>query len=195
MKNVLITGGAGFIGSNLSISLINSGYTVTVLDNLHPQIHGDNPDQTSPLYCQIKDKVRFIRGDVLNKTIWENALQGQQIVVHFAAETGTGQSMYEVERYSQVNVIGTSVLLDLLTNSDHSVEKVIIASSRSVYGEGKYWSPAMEEEVFPLARKEEDLLKGDFECKTPNSDETAEVRATDENSRIQPNSIYGLSKY
>jgi dTDP-L-rhamnose 4-epimerase len=195
MKNVLITGGAGFIGSNLSIQLLQSGYSVSVLDILHPQIHGTDPEKTSPLYRRIKDKVHFIKGDVLNKSDWENALKGQQVVVHFAAETGTGQSMYEIERYSQINVIGTSILLDMLTNTKHAVEKAIIASSRSVYGEGKYWSPALQKEVFPAARKEEDLLNGDFECKCPETGVTADVRATDEDSRIQPNSIYGLSKY
>ena len=195
MKNVLITGGAGFIGSNLSLRLLENGHVVTVLDNLHPQIHGNDPSITSPLYRQIKDKVRFIKGDVLNKGDWEKALKDQQVVVHFAAETGTGQSMYEIERYSQVNVIGTSIFLDMLANTKHTIEKVIIASSRAVYGEGKYWSPALQKEVFPSARKEEDLLRGDFECKCPESGITAEVRATDENSRIQPNSIYGLSKY
>ena len=107
MKNILITGGAGFIGSNLSLRLIENGYAVTILDNLHPQIHGANPDETSPLYQSIKDKVRFIKGDVTNKNNWETALQNQDIVVHLAAETGTGQSMYEIERYTNVNVLGT----------------------------------------------------------------------------------------
>ena len=137
MKKVLITGGAGFIGSNLCLQLLKSGYEITVMDILHPQIHGDNPELTSPLFRQIKDQVRFIKGDVLNKSHWDAALEGQEVIVHFAAETGTGQSMYEIERYSQVNIIGTSIMLDLLTNTTHQIQKVIIASSRSVYGEGR----------------------------------------------------------
>ena len=105
MKNILITGGAGFIGSNLSIQLLEKGYTITVLDNLHQQIHGEQPEITSPLYLSIKDKVNFIRGDVTEKKDWLKALENQHIIVHLAAETGTGQSMYEVERYTKVNVI------------------------------------------------------------------------------------------
>lgn len=94
MKNILITGGAGFIGSNLALKLIEKGYVVTVLDSLSSQIHGNNPDVTSPLYCSVKDKVKFINGTVTSKEDWLKALEGQECVVHLAAETGTGQSMY-----------------------------------------------------------------------------------------------------
>ncbi len=192
-KNVLITGGAGFIGSNLTQKLIHEGYRVTILDNLSPQIHG--VPEISVLYQNVKDKVHFIFGDVRKKEDWEKALKGQQIVVHLAAETGTGQSMYQIERYSDVNVKGTSILLDILTNSTHSVEKVVVASSRAVYGEGKYFSPALQTSVYPLGRSEEDMLKGDFEVKCPITGVNATMEPTDEWSRIQPNSIYGLTKY
>ena len=114
IKNILITGGAGFIGSNLALKLIAKGYQVTVLDNLSPQIHGNNPESTSPLYLSIKDKVNFILGSVTNKSDWEKALQNQDAIVHFAAETGTGQSMYEVQKYVDVNINGTALMLDLL---------------------------------------------------------------------------------
>lgn len=196
MKNVLITGGAGFIGSHLSLQLLKKGYNITVLDNLHPQIHGSNPEQTSPLYQSIKDKVQFIKGDVLNKTDWQKALENQHIIVHFAAETGTGQSMYEIERYTNVNVVGTAILLDYLTNSKHQIEKVIIASSRAIYGEGKYFSASTHQYFYPVSRNENDLQNGIFELRNPtNHSEFLEVCATDEQSRIQPNSIYGLTKY
>ena len=141
MKNILITGGAGFIGSNLALKLIDKGYTVTVLDNLSPQIHGTNPTETSPLYLSIKDKVNFILGSVTNEDDWKNALEGQDAIVHYAAETGTGQSMYEVKKYIDVNIGGTAILLDLLVNTDHNIKKVVVASSRSIYGEGKYRHP------------------------------------------------------
>ena len=95
--NVLITGGAGFIGSNIALKLIKKGYCVTVLDLLSEQIHGANPEQTSPLYQSIKNKVNFIKGDVNSRSDWEQALADIDYVVHLAAETGTGQSMYEIK--------------------------------------------------------------------------------------------------
>lgn len=196
MKNILITGGAGFIGSNLSLQLLQKGYRITVLDCLHPQIHGENPEQTSPLYQSIRDKVHFIKGDVTNKSDWEKALENQHIIVHLAAETGTGQSMYEIERYTKVNVSGTAILLDYLTNTQHTIEKVIVASSRAVYGEGKYFSEKLQQYFYPKDRKEEDLENGIFELRNPSDEsEFLKVVATDEESRIQPKSIYGLTKY
>lgn len=196
LKNILITGGAGFIGSNLSLKLLEKGYNVTILDNLHPQIHGENPEKTSPLYQSIKDKVHFIKGDVINKCDWQNALQSQHIIVHLAAETGTGQSMYEIERYTQVNVNGTAILLDYLTNEKNNIEKVVVASSRAVYGEGKYFSDKMKQYFYPKTRVNEDLDNGIFEPRNPlDKNEFLQAVATDENSLIQPTSIYGLTKY
>lgn len=192
MKNILITGGAGFIGSNLALKLIDKGYTVTVLDNLSPQIHGTNPTETSPLYLSIKDKVNFILGSVTNEDDWKNALEGQDAIVHYAAETGTGQSMYEVKKYIDVNIGGTAILLDLLVNTDHNIKKVVVASSRSIYGEGKYISKELGA-VYPKHRVAEDMGKGDFEPNYPNSSELTLV-ATDEDSKIHPSSVYGITK-
>ena len=188
-KNVLITGGAGFIGSNLALKLIDRGYSVTVMDNLSEQIHG----QDSSLYASIKDKVKFIKGDVRNKTDWNKALSGQHIVVHLAAETGTGQSMYEVHKYVDVNINGTALFLDYLVNEKHTIEKVIIASSRAIYGEGKYYCDS-HGDVYPEERKEEDLLNGYFEPKCPICKSALEIRPTDENSKIHPSSVYGITK-
>ena len=129
--NVLITGGAGFIGSRLCEKLFDQGYEITILDNLSPQVHGSD----STLYNRIKEKCNFIKGDVRVIEDWKRALKDQDIVVHFAAETGTGQSMYEVQRYNDVNVMGTSNLLQILANSNHSIKKIILSSSRSIYGE------------------------------------------------------------
>ena len=192
IKNILITGGAGFIGSNLALKLIAKGYQVTVLDNLSPQIHGSNPENTSPLYLSIKDKVNFIFGSVTNKSDWEKALKNQDAIVHFAAETGTGQSMYEVQKYVDVNINGTALMLDLLVNGDYSIKKVIIASSRSIYGEGKYISPELGA-VYPTQRSAEDMDKGDFEVKYPNSS-ALKLVGTDEESKIHPSSVYGITK-
>lgn len=192
MKNILITGGAGFIGSNLSLQLINKGYSITVLDNLSPQIHGLNPEITSPLYKSIKDKVTFIEGTVTSRSDWEKALQNQNVVVHFAAETGTGQSMYCIEKYTEVNIQGTAIMLDILANKENSVEKIIIASSRSIYGEGKYKHPKLGI-VYPTHRKENDMLAGNFELNFSDQEEL-ELLATDEDSKIHPSSVYGITK-
>lgn len=192
MKNVLITGGAGFIGSNLALKLISKGYIVTVLDNLSPQIHGENPKETSPLFLSIKDKVKFIEGTVTNVEDWKKALDGQDSIVHYAAETGTGQSMYEVQKYVDVNVNGTSLMLDLLVNGNYNVKKVVVASSRSIYGEGKYISKELGA-VYPKHRIAQDMDKGDFEPNYLDSSELTLV-ATDENSKIHPSSVYGITK-
>ena len=188
-KNILITGGAGFIGSNLALKLIEKGYKVTVLDNLSPQIHTSN----SPLYDSIKDKVRFIKGTVLSYDDWKNALEEIDVVVHLAAETGTGQSMYEIEKYTDVNIKGTSIFLDILANEKHSVKKMIVASSRAIYGEGKYECSSCGI-VYPNERKDEDMSKGDFTVKCPTCNANAKLLATDENSKIHPSSIYGITK-
>ena len=124
MKNILITGGAGFIGSNVALRLLQKGYYVTVLDNLSKQIHGVTPEITSPLYLSIKDKVRFIHGSVVSREDWMKALDGQDAVIHLAAETGTGQSMYQIEKYVDTNIAGTALLLDILTNTKHHVKRV-----------------------------------------------------------------------
>lgn len=192
IKNVLITGGAGFIGSNLALKLIEKDYQVTVLDNLSPQIHGDNPTETSPLYLSIKDKVKFIHGTVTSKSDWEEALKDQDAIVHYAAETGTGQSMYEVEKYVDVNINGTALMLNLLVNGSYNVKKVVVASSRSIYGEGKYISKELGA-VYPTQRESIHMDQGDFEVKYPNSSALTLV-GTDEESKIHPSSVYGITK-
>lgn len=193
MENkILITGGAGFIGSNLALKLIEKGYDITVLDNLSEQIHGSDPEETSPLYRSIKDKVTFIKGTVTSKDDWEKAISGQDIIVHYAAETGTGQSMYEIQKYVDVNINGTAILLDLLANQKHQVKKIVIASSRSIYGEGKYVNERGEN-VYPKHRTSEFLDKGDFEVKFVGS-ESLNLVATDEESKIHPSSVYGITK-
>lgn len=192
MKNILITGGAGFIGSNLALKLIDKGYSVTVLDNLSPQIHGLNPEISSPLYLSIKDKVKFILGTVTSEQDWKKAIEGQDVIVHYAAETGTGQSMYEVKKYIDVNINGTALLLDLLVNTKHTIKKVVVASSRSIYGEGKYLSKELGE-VYPTQRTAEFMDKGDFEVKYSGSS-ALKLVGTDENSKIHPSSVYGITK-
>lgn len=194
MKNILITGGAGFIGSNLATKLVCKGYNVTVIDNLSPQIHGENPELTSPLYNSIKNKVHFIKGTVTSREDWRNALQGQDCVVHLAAETGTGQSMYEIQKYVDVNIGGTALLLDILTNSKHTVKKVIVAESRAIYGEGRYYCEESRQYVYPMERTEEAMSKGDFEVKCPDCNAPLKLVGTTEDSLVHPTSVYGITK-
>ncbi len=193
MKNILITGGAGFIGSNLALALIEKGYEVTVLDNLSPQIHGDNPQCTSPLLRSIQNKVRLIQGSVTDRNAWLKALENQHAVIHLAAETGTGQSMYEIEKYAAVNIGGTALMLDILANTKHSIQKMVVASSRAVYGEGKYHCGRCGD-VYPTERSDDAMMQGDFECTCPLCGSAVELRPTDETSKIHPTSIYGITK-
>lgn len=194
MKKVLISGGAGFIGSNLALALHQKGYAVTVLDNLSEQVHGKNPDDFSYLFLSIKDKVKFIKGDVTDGTSWKQAIADNEVIIHLAAETGTGQSMYQVERYTRVNIGGTSLMLDYLVNNQHGVKKVIVASSRAIYGEGKYFSPELGF-VYPGARLSGEMDRGNFEVTYPNAKSPLQLVATDEESKIHPSSVYGITKY
>ncbi len=194
MKHVLITGGAGFIGSNVALKLVAKGIEVTVLDNLSPQIHGENPDETSPLYQSIKGKVNFIKGTVTSRDDWRKALEGVDAVLHLAAETGTGQSMYEIEKYVNVNIGGTAILLDILTNEKTCVERVVVAESRAIYGEGKYWSEELNAFVYPDERPEETMSKGDFEVKYQGCGKPLKLVGTTEDSLVHPGSVYGITK-
>ena len=191
MKNILITGGAGFIGSNLAFELKKKGYNITILDNLSAQIHGDLSN--SPSYQKIKELVHLIKGDVREKKDWLKAIDSQDAIIHLAAETGTAQSMYEIKKYSDVNIIGTSNLLDILTNQEHNVSKIILASSRSIYGEGKY-KCISEGIVFPSLRSPDDIKEGKFNIFSKHTGEELELLPTDEESRIQPLSIYAITK-
>lgn len=195
MKKILITGGAGFIGSNVALKLIEKGYYVRVLDNLSKQIHGDNPEETSPLFRSIIGKVDFIRGSVTSREDWLRALDGIDTVLHLAAETGTGQSMYDIENYVNTNIGGTAIMLDILTNvRSLDVKRVVAAESRAIYGEGRYWSPDLNSYVYPDERTDEDMSNGDFEVKFKGCDTPLELVATTEDSAIHPTSVYGITK-
>lgn len=193
IKNVLISGGAGFIGSNIALKLLKKGYNVTVLDNFSKQVHGENY-QESYLLNRISGKVNIIKGDVRNPQDWIKGLKGQDAIIHLAAETGTGQSMYEINKYCEVNISGTSIMLDLLANGKIKIKKLIIASSRAVYGEGRY-SCHDHGEIYPKTRTELDLIEGRFDCQCPICGQKSKLLSTHENSKIDPQSIYGISKY
>jgi len=189
MRKVLITGGAGFIGSNLARKLVKEGFEITILDNFLKQIHGEKNELSDDL----KSDVRLIVGDVADKSVLYSALEGQDAVIHYAAETGTGQSMHAVSHYTNVNVQATANICDFIINEPHQIQTVIVASSRSIYGEGKYNSPEYGI-VYPDSRTFQNI-KESFEVRCPYSGKhNLEVMATDESSQIHPSSFYGITK-
>lgn len=189
MKKILITGGAGFIGTNIARALVKEGYEITLFDNFLQQIHGDK----NFLPEDLAGKVTLIVGDVSDKAALYAALKGQNAVIHYAAETGTGQSMYNVGHYADVNIQATANLCDYIINETHQIENVIVASSRSIYGEGKYLSKTYGV-VYPTSRTF-NSVKNSFEVVCPFSNNTdLELCATDENSKIHPSSFYGITK-
>ncbi len=192
-KKVLISGGAGFIGSNLALALLQQGHSVAILDNLSPQIHGKDPATDSPLYRSVSDKVSVFIGSVTEREDWKAALVDVDTVIHLAAETGTGQSMYQISHYVNVNEGGTAVLLDILTNDNTSVRRVVVASSRAIYGEGKYLTPDGGF-VYPGSRDPADMANGQFEVSVPGVSGPLRLVATDEDAAIHPTSVYGITK-
>jgi dTDP-L-rhamnose 4-epimerase len=189
---ILITGGAGFIGSNLTLGLLARGHKVVILDKLVPQIHGENAEN-SALYAQIREKVKFVRGDVTSREDLFRVLPGIDTVVHLAAETGTGQSMYAIKHYSEVNVGGTALLLDMITNLRFPVRRLVVASSRAVYGEGKYRC-VVHGISYPAARSDEAMSQGMFDHSCPVCGYGMQMLPTDESSALQPASVYGVTK-
>ncbi len=187
-KKILVTGGAGFIGSHLVDGLLKYGYQVRVLDNLCRQIH-----PTGKLPDYFNKKAQFIKGDVTKKSDWLNALKEVDAVYHFAAAVGVGQSMYQIAHYVKVNSFGTALLLDILANRKHTVKKLIIAASMSSYGEGTYKCSACGL-VRPALRDERKLEKGDFEVYCPNCGKIVTPVPTNEQAKQNSNSIYAIGK-
>src|SRR5579884_1899489 len=184
---VLITGGAGFIGSHVASELLKAGYNVRVLDSLITQVHGEQPGRPAYLH---KD-AEFMLGDVRNPETVDEALSGVDAVYHFVALVGVGQSMYQISEYTSVNNLGTSVLLERLVK--HPVHKLIVASSMSVYGEGLYLTP--DGEPYMQAHRTTEQLKAhDWEMATPQGLPLRPV-ATPETKQPSLASVYALSKY
>jgi dTDP-L-rhamnose 4-epimerase len=188
--NVLVTGGAGFIGSYLVRRLLREGCSVSVLDNFSSQVHAGHQELPSDLASQVE----LHRGDVRDKNLVSRALADCDVVVHLAAETGTGQSMYEVSRYQDVNIGGTAVMLDFLANRRNCrVGKIVVASSRAIYGEGRYRC-ADHGIVYPGPRTQENLQAGRYELYCPTCQTVCVPEGTTEDSPMQPLSFYGLTK-
>ncbi|HEX3896555.1 MAG TPA: NAD-dependent epimerase/dehydratase family protein [Rudaea sp.] len=183
---VLITGGAGFVGSHLADNLLAAGYRVRALDNLGEQVHGASI--TRPAY--LNDDVELIRGDVRDADAVARALRGVDAVYHFAAAVGVGQSMYEIERYTDVNNRGTAVLLEALVKQP--VRRLVVASSMSIYGEGLYRDPRGNV-VAPPERSPAQLRNGEWELQHDSSE--LQPLPTPESKIASPSSVYALSKY
>lgn len=191
---VLVTGGAGFIGSTLAGSLVRSGHEVRILDNLSAQIHGQLPTH----YPASLDQTEFIRGDVTQLDDWLRALKGVDAVVHLAAETGTAQSMYRIAHYNAVNTQGTALLFEALSRDKGQVKRVVLGSSRSVYGEGAYactCAPSQHGLVYPSSRTLADLQAQFWEPRCPLCGQAALIAPTPESAVVRPASIYAATKY
>ncbi|HYE31272.1 MAG TPA: SDR family NAD(P)-dependent oxidoreductase [Methylomirabilota bacterium] len=186
-KKILITGGAGFIGSHLADELLDHGYQVRVLDSLSPQVHG--PEQQRPSY--LSPEVEFIPGDVRSAKTIKRALKGVDAVYHFSAMVGVGQSMYEVAEYTSVNNVGTAVLLEALIKEP--VEKLIVASSMSLYGEGLFRNK-YGNMVGGFERSLDQLKAHDWEVRDENQNILTPV-PTPETKAPSLASVYALSKY
>ena len=191
-RAVLITGGAGFIGSRLALALVARGHRVRVLDALSPQIHGESPE-ASPLLASIRDRVEVLRGSVCDPAAVLQSLDGVTTVVHLAAETGTGQSMYAIRHYSDVNIGGTALLLDTIANEHLPIARLVVASSRAVYGEGAYVCSS-HGRVFPSPRTAPAMQVGDFDVHCPWCGGVVSLIATAEDAALVPHSVYGVTK-
>ncbi len=184
---ILVTGGAGFIGSFLVDDLVAKGHEVKIVDNLDGQVHqGRIPEYLNKDAKLIKCDVRDL--DMMNKV-----MQGADVVFHLAAAVGVGQSMYEIEHYVDVNSRGTANMLHVLANTNHDIKKFIVASSMSTYGEGSYRCPDCGV-VYPPLRDEEQMKKVQWELKCPDCGEILTPIPTDESKPLDCNSIYAITK-
>ncbi|MGZ4359457.1 MAG: NAD-dependent epimerase/dehydratase family protein [Gaiellaceae bacterium] len=185
---VLVTGGAGFIGSHLVDRLLAEGREVRILDSLDPQVH----PQGRPEY--LASEAELVVADVRDRDAVRAALEGVDRVVHLAAAVGVGQSMYEIERYTSVNALGAAVLLEQAIGFRERLQKVVVASSMSVYGEGLYRCPAEDRELAPQPREEEQLRRRAWELRCPGCGAELEPLPTPETKPLAPTSIYAVGK-
>lgn len=184
---ILVTGGAGFIGSHVVEILLRQGHDVVVFDKLVKQVHAERGPQFVP------DGVRFIQADMFDRAQLIEALKGVDQIVHLAAEVGVGQSMYEISRYVQANTGGTALLLDVLANEPHQVSKIVVASSMSIYGEGSYTCSEHGLQA-PRLRSEQQLREHDWELRCPGCGQELTPVPTAESKPLFPTSVYAISK-
>jgi dTDP-L-rhamnose 4-epimerase len=186
---VLVTGGAGFIGSHLVDLLVARGVTVRVLDNLDPQVHGKGA--TAPRW--LPAGVEFLRGSVTDRAMVARALLGVRGVVHLAASVGVGQSMYAIASYVENNSLGAAVLLDEMVNGGHQVKRLVVASSMSIYGEGRYRCRACGP-IAPALRPLSQLQARQWDMRCPGCGGAADFAPTEEAKPLIPTSVYAVTK-
>lgn len=187
-KQILITGGAGFVGSHLADGLLAAGHRVRVLDDLTPQVHPTGP----PEY--LSSDAELIRGDVRDHDMLKKALKGVDVIYHLAATIGVGQSMYEISRYMSVNTLGTAELLQAILDSKASIQKLIVASSMSIYGEGRYICSACGRPAAPPVRSNTQLRHGEWNLYCAECGGILSPLPTAEGKPSEINSMYALSK-
>ena len=188
-RKVLITGGAGFIGSHLGDLCLSRGYEVTAFDNLDPQVHGENASR--PAY--LNSDIELIRGDVRNPEAIAQALKQADILVHLAAAVGVGQSMYEIVRYTSNNTMGAAVVLEEAVKQRDHIEKMLVASSMSIYGEGLYLCPDCGE-ITPRLRPAAQLAERKWEMLCPICEKPCSPAPTPETKPLYPTSVYAVNK-
>jgi dTDP-L-rhamnose 4-epimerase len=186
---VLITGGAGFIGSHLADLMLSRGYDVRALDSLEEQVHG--PSRQRPAYLDPRVELRV--GDVRDAAAVSQALEGCDLLVHFAAAVGVGQSMYQIEKYTSMNSIGAAVVLEQAVKKAGALRKMLVASSMSIYGEGLYECPACGP-VSPRLRKASQLSERAWEMRCPGCGADCRPLPTPETKPLYPTSIYAINK-
>ena len=186
---ILITGGAGFIGSHIADRFLKEGWAVRALDNLDPQVHGDA--RMAPTY--LDPRVELIRSDVCDRAVVKEAIQGVDVLSHHAAAVGVGQSMYEIERYGRTNGLGCSIVLDVVANEKHTIRKLLVASSMSIYGEGQYDCPE-HGKMNPRSRSDVQLRARDWEHHCPICNKVLLPIPTGEDKPLAPSSVYAIQK-
>ncbi len=194
MSRILVTGGAGFIGSHLVDALVERGERVRVLDALDPQVHGEGATEPRLIGEHVTaGRVEFVHGDVADPAAARAALEDVDVVFHDAAAVGVGQSMYRIADYVRANSLGAAVLLEAMVARREAIRRVVVASSMSLYGEGRYRC-AEHGDIAPPLRGPEQLERRDYEMHCPTCGREVEALPTPESKPLQPTSVYAVTK-
>lgn len=187
MTRILVTGGAGFVGSHIVDEYVDAGYDVTVVDNLTEQVHEAEPEY-------LNDDAEYVWGDIRDRELMRDLLADADVLNHQASTVGVGQSMYEIEKYVDVNTMGTARILDIIVEEDINLERMIVASSMSIYGEGEYRCPDCETIRHPSLRDDSQMADNEWEHACPMCDSILEPKPTPESKPRDSTSIYAITK-